>query len=108
MRIFLGGDSGYGPHFQQIGTRFGRIDLAILENGQYDSRWAHIHTLPHQLGREAVELRARQVVTVHHSKYALARHPWDEPLRNELRARDAYDLHLIVARLGDITPLSLR
>lgn len=108
VRIFLGGDSGYGPHFQQIGTRFGRIDLAILENGQYDSRWAHIHTLPHQLGREAVELRARQVVTVHHSKYALARHPWDEPLRNELRARDAYDLHLIVARLGDITPLSLR
>ncbi len=32
-KILVGGDSGYDGHFAEIGKRFGRIDLAILENG---------------------------------------------------------------------------
>ena len=35
--IYLGGDSGYGPHFKEIGKQFGRFDLAVLENGQMTS-----------------------------------------------------------------------
>ncbi|HET6512429.1 MAG TPA: MBL fold metallo-hydrolase, partial [Candidatus Kapabacteria bacterium] len=36
MKIYIGGDSGYDTHFAEIGKEFGSIDLAILENGQYD------------------------------------------------------------------------
>ena len=79
--IYIGGDGGYGSHFAQIGERFPEIDLAILENGQYNADWRYIHTLPDQLPQAAADLRARKVLTVHHSKYALARHPWDEPLK---------------------------
>ena len=35
-KIYYSGDSGYGPHFKAIGEQFGPIDLAIMENGQYD------------------------------------------------------------------------
>lgn len=80
-KIYIGGDGGYGSHFAQIGERFPEIDLAVLENGQYDADWCYIHTLPDQLPQAVADLGARKVLTVHHSKYALARHPWDEPLR---------------------------
>ena len=79
--IYISGDGGYGSHFAQIGQRFPEIDLAILENGQYNADWRYIHMLPDQLPRAAADLGARRVLTVHHSKYALALHPWDEPLK---------------------------
>lgn len=104
-KIFLGCDGGYGPHFREIGEAHPDIDLAILENGQYNEQWSGIHTMPENLGREAVELGAKRVITVHHGKYALALHPWDEPLRNEQIARDEHGLNLIVAELGEITEL---
>ena len=106
-RIFLGCDGGYGPHFREIGEAYPGIDLAILENGQYNEQWRDIHTMPEFLGKEAVDLGARKVITVHHSKYALSLHPWDEPLGNELAARDKYDFDLIVAKLGEVTALDL-
>lgn len=52
------------------------IDLAVLENGQYNEDWKYIHTMPVYLGQIAKDLKAEQIVTVHHSKYALARHRW--------------------------------
>ena len=104
-KIFLGCDGGYGPHFREIGEEHPDIDLAILENGQYNEQWGNIHTMPKNLGREAVDLGAKRVITVHHSKYALALHPLDEPLGNERTARDEYGLNLIIAELGEITEL---
>ena len=82
-QIYIGGDSGYGPHFKEIGQKFPGIDLAILENGQYNPDWAQIHTLPSELPLECHDLGAKEVITVHHSKYSLSKHPWDEPRKNE-------------------------
>ena len=82
-QIYIGGDSGYGPHFREIGQKFPGIDLAILENGQYNADWAQIHTLPAELPLVCRDLGAKEVITVHHSKYTLSKHPWDEPRRNE-------------------------
>ena len=82
-QIYIGGDSGYGPHFSEIGQKFPGIDLAILENGQYNADWAQIHTLPAELPKACRDLGAKEVITVHHSKYTLSKHPWDEPRRNE-------------------------
>src|SRR6186713_1444049 len=43
--IFLGGDSGYEEHFRVIGEKFGPFALAILECGQYNTAWPHIHMM---------------------------------------------------------------
>src|SRR5690606_27954243 len=48
LRIYIGGDSGYGKHFAQIGQQFGPFDLVILENGQYNQIWPYIHMLPNE------------------------------------------------------------
>ena len=99
-KVYVGGDSGYGRHFRWIGEHYADIDLAVLENGQYDTLWSNIHTMPQYLGREAKELGAQHVVTVHHSRFALANHDWDEPLRNELDAALKDSINLSVLTIG--------
>lgn len=105
QRIFLGGDGGYGGHFAEIGKRFPEIDLAVLENGQYNEDWKYIHTLPEYLAREAAELGAKKILTVHHSKYALARHRWDEPLENARRLAGESSAEVLIPIIGEIVPI---
>ncbi len=82
--LYLSGDSGYATHFAAIGRQYGHIDYAVMENGQYNPRWRRNHMLPHELPHAIRDLRARRVLTVHHSKYRLAPHPYLEPLENAL------------------------
>ncbi|HAZ24663.1 MAG TPA: hypothetical protein DCY95_08530, partial [Algoriphagus sp.] len=44
-KLFFSGDGGYGPHFQEIGNRFGPFDFAMLECGQYNENWKEIHMM---------------------------------------------------------------
>lgn len=87
LSVFIGGDGGYGIHFARIASLHPGIDWAILENGQYSEDWKYIHTMPEDLAQVAKDLKAKHIVTVHHSKYALSKHRWDEPLRNEEQLR---------------------
>ncbi|RZK50212.1 MAG: MBL fold metallo-hydrolase [Pedobacter sp.] len=80
-KIYIGGDSGYGPHFQEIGAQYGPFDLAIIECGQYNQMWPHIHLFPEQVLEVAKELKAEHLLPVHWGKYRLALHDWDEPMR---------------------------
>lgn len=105
LNVYIGGDGGYDSHFEEIGEQYSDIDLAILENGQYNEEWRYIHTMPVYLGRIARELKAKQIITVHHSKYALAKHPWDEPLQNEIRAAKEDSLDLIIPVIGQVVGL---
>lgn len=101
LRLFIGGDSGYGDHFAEIGAKFGSFDLAILENGQYDHKWKYIHMLPHELLRAAGELNARRVLPVHSGKFALASHPWDEPLRQVKAHNETAKMNVITPMIGE-------
>lgn len=59
MKIFIGGDSGYDKHFPEIGKTFGGFDLVILENGQYDKSWKHIHLMPEEILKVTKELNTK-------------------------------------------------
>jgi len=100
-RIFLGGDSGYGKHFADIGEQYGPFDLAILEDGQYNQAWIYIHMLPEQVLQAARDLNARSVLPVHHSKFSLAMHAWDDPLVRITEANTTYQLRLLTPKLGE-------
>ena len=78
-KVYIGGDGGYDKRFKAIREQFGEVDLAFLENGQYNERWRYIHTMPEGLEQAIRDLEPKQVFTVHHDKYALAMHPWNEP-----------------------------
>jgi len=79
-QLFLGGDSGYGEHFVEIGKKFGGFDVAILECGQYNTKWPFIHMMPEETVQAAIDLKAKVLMPVHWGKFALAYHSWDEPI----------------------------
>lgn len=104
-KIFIAGDGGYDTHFADIARRFPDIDLAILENGQYNTDWKYIHLMPEMLPQVVRELNPRKVLTVHHAKYALARHPWDEPLDNASQIARRDTVNLIMPQIGETVSL---
>ena len=104
-KIYLGGDSGYDSHFAAIGQRFGSIDLAILENGQYNLAWQAIHCLPEEVLKAAKDLNAKQVMPVHSSKFSLALHSWDEPLKELTRLNAVYQVNLLTPKIGELVRL---
>ncbi len=105
-KIYLGGDSGYDTHFAEIGKRFGSIDLAILENGQYNKAWQAIHCLPEEVLIAARDLNAKKVLPVHSSKFSLALHSWDEPLIELHRLNETYQVNLLTPRIGELVNLN--
>lgn len=78
-KVYIGGDGGYDDRFRQTHEQFGKIDLAIMENGQYNPNWAYIHMLPQDLEQAILDIQAEQVFTVHHDKFSLSTHAWSEP-----------------------------
>jgi L-ascorbate metabolism protein UlaG (beta-lactamase superfamily) len=100
-RIFISGDTGFGPHFAETGKRFGGFDLAILENGQYDPRWPYTHMAPEETVQAAKDLRARAVLPVHSGKFSLAPHPWDEPLIRLASASQGESWQLLTPMMGE-------
>lgn len=105
MKIFIGGDSGYNTHFKQIGDKFGEIDLAILENGQYDIKWKYIHMFPAEVLQATKDLNARKVFPVHSSKFAMGNHTWDEPLISIIALNKSENLSLLTPMIGELVNL---
>lgn len=100
-RIYLGGDSGYGPHFREIGEQFGPFDLAILECGQYNQDWRYIHMAPEETAQAAVDLKAKAMMPSHNSKFKLSHHAWNEPLIRITKASADKAYRLLIPRIGD-------
>jgi L-ascorbate metabolism protein UlaG (beta-lactamase superfamily) len=103
LRLYLGGDSGYDTHFAETGRKFGGFDLALLDNGQYNLAWRAIHMLPEETLKAAKDLQTKRLFPVHNSKFKLANHPWDEPLKtiSELNEK-AGDFPLVTPKIGEI------
>lgn len=106
QKIFLGGDSGYDDHFTAIGNKFGPIDFAILENGQYNEAWHAIHTLPEETLMAAKGLQAKRLMPVHSSKFTLGMHPWDEPLTELMKHNQQYNIPLVTPLIGEVVSLN--
>lgn len=85
-KVYFSGDGGYGPHFEQIGQRFGPFDLAMVECGQYNVKWKDIHLLPEQTMQAFLDLKGEVLMPIHWGAFNLAVHPWTESVERLNRA----------------------
>lgn len=106
-QVYIGGDSGYGKHFKDIGDRFGKIDLAFLENGQYDKNWKDVHMFPQDVLNAANDLNVSVLFPVHNSKFKISRHIWNDPLNEifNLNSLNNDKLELMMPMIGEMVPL---
>ncbi|KQN38601.1 MBL fold metallo-hydrolase [Pedobacter sp. Leaf41] len=105
-KLFLGGDSGYDNHFKEIGTRFGSFDIALLECGQYNAYWPHIHMFPEETVQAAIDLNAKVLMPVHWGKFSLAMHPWDDSIKRVVDAAHGKQMPIVTPQLGETVILN--
>ncbi|MEK0313429.1 MBL fold metallo-hydrolase [Cohnella sp. 56] len=100
-KVFFSGDSGYGPHFADIGERFGPFDLTLVECGQYDPRWAAIHMTPEETVQAHIDVRGAVLLPIHWGAFTLALHDWNDPIRRASAEAAKRGVRLIAPRIGE-------
>lgn len=78
--LFFSGDSGYGPHFKEIGKVLGPFDFTFIENGQYNKLWRFVHQLPEEAVQAHLDVQGKYLMPVHWGVFSLAPHAWNEPI----------------------------
>ena len=106
MKIYISGDGGYDTRFVEIAKKFGPVDLAIMETGQYDSAWHAVHNLPEEVVQATLDLKAKRLLPVHHAKFTLSKHAWDEPLVKITELSQSQPYLLATPMIGEIVNLN--
>ncbi len=99
-RVFFSGDTGYMKLFQDVGSRLGPFDTAIVKAGAYDITWDQIHMMPEDSVAVAQDVRAKQILPVHWGTFNLAQHGWTEPIMRTLVAAKAVNLPVVMPKPG--------
>lgn len=100
-KIFYSGDGGYSPQFREIGDYFQGFNLAIMENGQYNTSWAQIHMMPEEVAQATMNLQAKMLLPVHCGKFALSPHHWQDPFERIYTASQNKSYKLLTPLLGE-------
>jgi len=79
-KIYFSGDSGYAPHFKEIGKKYGPFDFAMMECGQYNEKWQSIHMMPEETIQAAIDVQAKVTQPIHWGAFTLSLHTWTDPI----------------------------
>jgi L-ascorbate metabolism protein UlaG (beta-lactamase superfamily) len=107
------GDTSFGDHFAEIGTRHPGIDWAMLPIGGYAPRWfmEPQHVDPDEAGRAFDALGARHLLAMHWGTFRLTDEAIGEPperLRAWWRGRGLPDERLWLCDVGEARWLTQR
>ena len=98
--IFFSGDSGYGPHFKEIGEKYGPFDIAMMECGQYNEMWPEIHMFPEETAQAGLDVQAKQIMPIHWGAFKLAMHEWTDPIERVVAKADELKIPVIAPEIG--------
>ncbi len=99
--IFFSGDSGYSPHFKEIGERLGPFDFAMMECGQYNELWSEIHMFPEETVQAAIDVKAKKLMPIHWGAFKLAMHTWTDPVERATAEAQRLGVPLITPVIGE-------
>ncbi len=80
--VYFAGDTGFGPHFEQIANRLPQPRLALLPIGAYRPEWfmGPVHMSPDEALEAHRILRAEQSMAIHFGTFSLADDGETEPM----------------------------
>lgn len=98
--IFFSGDSGYGPHFKDIGEKYGPFDFAMMECGQYNQKWEAIHMMPEQTIQASMDVNTKKMMPIHWSAFNLSLHNWTDPVERAIKAAQHHKVNIVTPQIG--------
>ena len=112
FRFFFVGDSGYTPHFKEIGEKLGPFDLAAIPIGAYAPRWfmrPH-HISPEEAVQVHLDVGSKKSVAIHWGTFILSDEPLDEPpkkLEKAKKEKGLSDEEFVVLKHGETIVLNI-
>lgn len=106
-RLYTSGDGGYGPHFNEIGNKYGPFNIALIEGAQYDRRWPDMHMTPEQSVQANLDVKGKNMMLMHWGAFTLAFHGWKEPIERALKEAKKEEINLIGPKIGETVLLDL-
>lgn len=103
--LYFSGDGGYGPHFKEIGNKYGPFDLALLECGQYDPRWSQIHMMPEETVAAAQDVNTKVFMPIHWGAFVLALHSWYDPIERVQASARQHTMPIVTPQIGEIVKI---
>ena len=103
--IYFSGDGGYGPHFKEIGKKYGPFDFAMMECGQYHEKWKQIHMMPEETAQAGVDVQTKRMMPIHWGAFTLALHSWTDPIERVIKKANALKLPIITPVIGEYVSL---
>lgn len=100
-KLYFSGDSGYGPHFAEIGEKYGPFDLTMMECGQYDDRWANIHMMPEETVQAHLDVRGEVMLPIHWAAFTLSVHDWNDPVKRATQAAQERNVRVATPKIGE-------
>lgn len=100
-KVYFSGDSGHGPHFKEIGEKYGPFDLTLMECGQYNERWSTIHMKPEETVQAHLEVKGKLLVPIHWGAFSLALHDWTEPVERVTKRAAAEKIRISTPKIGE-------
>lgn len=100
QKLYFSGDTGYGPHFAEIGQRLGPFDFTMMECGAYSQYWDNIHLMPEETAQANLDLQGRVMMPIHWGKFNLSLHAWKEPVLRLLPAAEALGQEVVTPVQG--------
>ncbi|WP_259383448.1 MBL fold metallo-hydrolase [Bacillus thuringiensis] len=100
-KIFFSGDSGYAPHFKEIGDKYGPFDLTLMECGQYDPRWSAIHMLPEETVQAHIDVKGELLLPIHWGAFTLALHEWSDPIERVTKEAKRLGVKITTPQIGE-------
>jgi L-ascorbate metabolism protein UlaG (beta-lactamase superfamily) len=100
-KVFLSGDSGYGPHFKTIGEQHGPFDLTLMECGQYDDRWKAVHMRPEETVQAHIDVKGKVLLPIHWGAFILAFHDWNDPVKRAVASANTRGVTITTPKLGE-------
>ena len=99
-KIFFSGDTGLTEEFREIGQRFGKFDVVMLEIGAWHPAWGSIHLGPENALKAFEMLGGAALFPVHWSTFDLGLHPWEEPAETLAELANERQARVITPRIG--------
>ncbi len=81
-RFFFAGDTGYSKDFEDIGKRFGNMDLSLIPIGAYAPRWfmKDMHCNPEEAVQIHLDVKSQKSIGMHWGTFLnLTDEPLEEP-----------------------------
>ncbi len=106
-RLFFAGDTGYSKDFQDIGKRFGKMDLSLIPIGAYAPRWfmKDMHCNPEEAVQIHLDVNSRKSIGMHWGTFLnLTDEPLEEPplkLAEVLKEREIDKDYFITMKHGE-------